>query len=142
MTRTITAATLCGLVPLTAAAQTTDRDNRTQAEDVSPIRFECAFGIECLDDECNSTDYRIDLAGEQLTLDGGDMSMRLTAEDMAQSYTLRGLRLDGVARLNAIDTPDAQNMLTIWPDGTARNTIHNPDPPMAITYLGRCEEAR
>lgn len=119
--------TLVALVPFAALAQ--------------EAIWTCSFQTECLDDECAESGYQAELALTPSSIDAGIAKVTGKLTDDAETVPLAGTDQNGLLRLSNIENATGARLLTIGADGTARYTTHIPDPVMAMTYLGRCEDA-
>lgn len=118
---------LLALLPAAAAAQ--------------EAGWTCTFATECLDDQCSPSGYEASLAVTPTSIDAGIAQVTARLEDPSETFPLAGTDQNGLLRLSNIDNATGARLITVTPDGTARYTIHIADPAMAMTYLGRCEEA-
>ena len=91
---------------------------------------QCTFDRECLeDDACGETNY----GAEIVAGDANTLSLITDAE------TLTGRMIASDDNLHYIfEAPSAAHLLTEYPDGAARYTIHM-DGPFTITYHGTCK---
>ena len=102
----------------------------------------CTFKTECRDDECATSGYEAALALTPMSIDAGVATLQATLSDDAETLTMAGMDQNGLQRLFNIESAAGSRLLTISPDGKARYTTHIADPAAAVTYIGRCEEAK
>lgn len=91
--------------------------------------WSCLFQTECVDGDCAGSGYE---ASVTLGPDGTTATLSDPSEDVS---------LTGSATGAAVSLAAPNRLLTVDAAGDARYTTHFDDPAMAITYLGRCEEA-
>jgi hypothetical protein len=101
----------------------------------------CAFDVECLDTEpCQPTAYELEVAfaaREVLGLAVPAPVLRTPSADVAMSLQAEG-GLDGALRLWG-GQGAAFHVLMRGADGRAVYALLQADPPLTITYRGRCE---
>ena len=93
----------------------------------------CRFDTECVDTEpCAPSGFEATLSGE-----AGTMAMRLASEAGTVPGTLSVTPGGATFFLGLAER--AVHLLTLAGDGGARYSVHLPDVPMAVTYVGTCE---
>ncbi|PIE10423.1 MAG: hypothetical protein CSA72_07875 [Rhodobacterales bacterium] len=106
-------------------------------------KFTCRFDLECIDAEpCAQTTYEADLdvskavqAGRMMAWAGEAVLSDMNGETQ---FILNTWDDDALVVISARE--GAPHLLTRAADGATRYSLHMPAVPMAITYLGICEE--
>ncbi len=113
----------------------------SQAAFKSRINMTCTFKTECIDaDACEDTTFAGSLAGQGGGPTADDLALLVTFTSDSMEQEFIGTATKSTYKLmNIVGT--ANNMMTITPDGTAHHTVHLPNVPMAITYIGTCKDA-
>lgn len=114
-----------------------------QETDVERDLHICRFDVECVDQDCAETDYEAEIAIEWASEKEVLLHRQGVGElsDVTGDLAILAMRSDSAMRFWTTGQ-GRPTMISVASGGEARMSVHMPDLPMAITYLGQCEESK